>query len=210
MNRHGADSDGEAKQHEIIESRWRWTGCRCWNSPKSIGWREKPRKPVVAAGHRAPLECDVVKHLAEGDRHHGEIDAAPPHDQRAENRAGRRRRAACRATSASGVLGARNLSVKPGAVGAKPEICGMAERQHAGKAEQEIQRHRRQPEHQHAGGERGVAAERHHPVGAQQKRRPDRRERRSACVRSLGAHVIMPSSPSSPRGRTRSTTAIIT
>src|SRR5258708_11155188 len=34
---------------------------------------------------RAPLKGDVVKHLAEGDRHHGEIDAAPSHDQRAED-----------------------------------------------------------------------------------------------------------------------------
>ena len=32
--------------------------------------------PVVAAGQRAPLEGDVIEHLAEGDRHHREVNAA--------------------------------------------------------------------------------------------------------------------------------------
>ena len=76
----------------------------------------------------------------------------------------------------------------------------MAERQHPGKSEQEIQRHRRQPKHQHARGERGIAAERRHPIGREQQRRPDRGEH-DQLARLLAAHVIMPSSPSNPRGR---------
>ena len=135
---------------------------------------------VVAAGQRAPLKGDVVEHLAERDRHHGEIDAAPPHDQGAEDGAAeaaqqhsqhQRQRRARR----------QEFQRQSGAIGAEAEIGGVTERQHAGKSKQEIQRHRRQPEHQHAGGERGIAAERHHPVGGEQQRCPDRRQRRSAC-----------------------------
>ena len=37
---------------------------------------------VVAAGDRVPAEGDEIEHLAEGDGHHREIDAAQPHDQR--------------------------------------------------------------------------------------------------------------------------------
>ena len=36
---------------------------------------------VVAAGQRTPLERDVIEHLPERDRHHREIDAAPPYDE---------------------------------------------------------------------------------------------------------------------------------
>ena len=62
-------------------------------------------QPVIAAGERAPLEGDVIEDLAEGDRHHREIDAAAMDDERAQDRAGepaqersadeRQRRARC-------------------------------------------------------------------------------------------------------------------
>ena len=46
------------------------------------------RQAVVAAGEVAPLEGDEIEHLAEGDRAHGEIDAAQARDQRADYRGG--------------------------------------------------------------------------------------------------------------------------
>src|ERR1700720_986696 len=86
----------------------------------------------------------------------------------------------------------------------------MAERKDAGKAQEEIHGHCREPEHKHARPQRRVAAERHHPKGSEQKRRPDRGERdQLACV-PFSPHVSMPSSPSKPRGRTSSTSAMIT
>ena len=98
---------------------------------------------------------------------------------------------------------------QPGAIGAKAEIGGVAEGQHAGESQQEIQRHRRQPEHEHARGERGIAAERRHPIGREQQ---GAQIAASAIelARLLGAQVIIPSSPNNPRGRSSSTTAIMT
>ena len=58
--------------------------------------------------------------------------------------------------------------------------------------------------------ERGVAAEQRHPVGREQQGAPRCGERSPACRASRRRHVIMPSSPSSPRGRISSTTAINT
>ena len=37
---------------------------------------------VVAAGDVVPAIGDEIEHLPEGDRHHGEINAAQMHDQR--------------------------------------------------------------------------------------------------------------------------------
>ena len=67
---------------------------------------------VVAAGHRAPLERDVIKHLAEGDRHHGEIDAAAAHQQHAKQRADDAAEEHAGMT-ATGVLGTTHLRTKP-------------------------------------------------------------------------------------------------
>ena len=51
------------------------------------------------------------------------------------------------------------------AIGAEAEIGGVAERQHAGVAEQEIERHGGEAEHHDAAAELGVAADRRHPKG---------------------------------------------
>ena len=131
---------------------------------------------VVAAGHRAPLERDVIKHLAEGDRHHGEIDAAAAHQQHAKQRADDA------AEERAGDDRNRRAQHRPfedeaGAIGAEPEPGGVTERQHAGEAEQEIERHGGEAEHQHAAAERGVAAEQRHPERRRDERRPDGRER---------------------------------
>ena len=138
---HDADRQRKTEQHEVV---------------KIVGAGEdvdlegaeierlagEAAQAVIAAGQRAPLEGDVVEHLAERDRHHGEIDTAPPHDQGAEDGAAeaaqqhsqdQRQRRAER----------DEFQRQSGAVGAEAEIGGMTERQHAGKSKQEIQRHRR-------------------------------------------------------------------
>jgi len=46
------------------------------------------RQSVVAAGDAVPAEGDKIENLAEGDRHHREIDAAQMNDQPPDNRRG--------------------------------------------------------------------------------------------------------------------------
>ena len=76
------------------------------------GLAREAAQAVVAAGERVPLEGDVVEHLAEGDGHHREVDAAPAHDQRAEQRAGDAAQQRAE-QQASGVLCATNFSARP-------------------------------------------------------------------------------------------------
>src|ERR1017187_7199697 len=86
----------------------------------------------------------------------------------------------------------------------------MAERQHPSESQKEVHRHGRKSEHKNARSKRGVAAQRRHPIGNQQQHRPDASERDQFARIDLIAHVIMPSSPSNPRGRMSSTTAMST
>ena len=44
------------------------------------------RQPVVSAGDRVPAKRDEIEDLPERDRDHGEIDAAPPYDNGADQR----------------------------------------------------------------------------------------------------------------------------
>src|SRR5215472_7691466 len=86
----------------------------------------------------------------------------------------------------------------------------MAEGEHAGEAQQKIHRHGREPKHENTRTERGITPKRHHPVGCQQQRHPNRGQCHQLPYLSCAAHVIMPSSPNKPRGRMSSTTAIST
>ena len=80
---HGAGRGREAEEDEVVE---RLVVARDVDS----GEAEIERHPfpsgqtVVAAGQRDPAEGDEIEHLPERDRHHGEIDAAQPHDHRAD------------------------------------------------------------------------------------------------------------------------------
>ena len=88
MNAMQADACREAQQHEV--SRTAIVVVQRCRSEKAEIERlaREAAQPVIAAGQVAPLVGDVVAHLAEGDRHHREIDAAAAHHQRAEQRAG--------------------------------------------------------------------------------------------------------------------------
>jgi len=76
-------------------------------------------------------------------------------------------------------------------------------------AEMRLDAFLRQPEHQDTGCQRGITAERHHPVGGEQQGCPDRGQR-DQLAGLRGAQLIIPSSPNNPRGRNSSTTAIMT
>src|SRR6185312_5387992 len=98
---HGGGGDGEAQQDEIVEGDAVAQDIDGSETQMQRLTREAAQ-PVIAAGQRAPLEGDVVENLAESDRHHGEIDAAPAAPPSSVPR-----------MSASGVLLVRNLSASP-------------------------------------------------------------------------------------------------
>ena len=205
QKRHDADGERKAEQDEVIERIGVATGYRWWQSrDRAAGGRSRAnrrrRRSASSIGRRCNRTPGRRRSSPWRNRRRGGARSARPGARR------RCRRAACPQSSASGVLGARNLSVKAGAIGAEPEIGGMAERQDAGKAQQEIDRHRRQPEHQHARAQRGVAAERRHPEGREQQRRPDRGERdqrarvrcsplMSACLPRRAGRAAGPAAP---------------
>src|SRR5262249_23639306 len=102
------------------------------------------------------------------------------------------------------------LQRQTGAIRREAEIGRMAERQNAGEAKQEVDRHGGKREHKHPGAERRIAAEGRHPIGRGHEKHPDcHKRRRPARIKILSGHVIMPSSPNRPRGRISSTIAIM-
>src|SRR6476659_8130979 len=157
-------------------------------------------KSIVAAGHCVPAKRNEIESLTEGDRHHGEIDAAQANDQRADKRANKDAEARARDEI---------FQRHAGAIGAEAEIGGMAEGEHAGIAEQEVQRHRRKAENDDTRAEFGVAADRRQPERHAEEQQPDDGGC-GAFLHIVAAHQKRPSSPKRPRGRTRSTAAIIT
>src|ERR1035437_10759916 len=86
----------------------------------------------------------------------------------------------------------------------------MTEGQHPGEAQEKIHRHGGKPRGDSGGAERGVAAERRHPIGCEHQGRPDTNKHGQLAGGVILDHVIMPSSPSKPRGRISKTTAINT
>src|ERR1700722_3668558 len=205
QERHGGCRNREGRQHEIIE---RLVAVEDIESGKAeIKRLAMPgADAVVAAGEREPLKGDEKKHLPESNGAHGEIDAAQPHDHRADDggsdgaehdageHADRRR-------------GYQIFDGQGGAVGTQPEIGGVAERQHAGIAKQEIERHGGERVDHHAGAELDIAAGQRQPERRRQEHRPDQNVA-GALVEFR--HQKRPSSPSRPRGRTIKTAAIMT
>src|SRR6516225_9283819 len=82
-----ADGDGEEHQDEIVEG-------LVIAQDVDLGEAEIQRlaapatQPVIAPGDVVPAEGDEVEDLAEGDGDHGEIDAAQPHDEGADDGGG--------------------------------------------------------------------------------------------------------------------------
>ena len=83
----------------------------------------------------------------------------------------------------------------------------MAEGEHAGKAEEEIERHRRQRVDHHAAAKLDIAANMREPERRGEQQQPDHGV--AGALVEL-RHQKRPSSPRSPRGRMIKTAAIIT
>src|SRR5262249_8459676 len=80
---HRANSDRKTKQNEVIEV----VGVRQdvdLEEPKMERLARESTQAVIAAGERAPLKCNIIKHLTESDGDHREIDAASAYDQRTQ------------------------------------------------------------------------------------------------------------------------------
>jgi hypothetical protein len=109
------------------------------------GARRPGRRPdaedaIVAAGHLDPLEGDGPDDLRKGERQHREIDAAQPHAEPAEHQ--------CAQAAKEWPGEQRRFHRQPqmlrrqcGAVGAQPEIGGVAEGGEAADRHQDMKRH---------------------------------------------------------------------
>src|SRR6185437_1938577 len=76
--------DNEEEQHEIVERLLVMQDVELEEA--EIDRLPAPaRKPVIAACDIVPAVGDEVEHLAEGDSHHREINAAQPDNQHADN-----------------------------------------------------------------------------------------------------------------------------
>src|SRR5487761_1973222 len=123
---HGAGHQRKAEQYEVIEIVGVGQNVELEQAEIDRLTRETAQA-VVAAGQRAPLKSDVIKHLPERDRHHSEIDAAPAYDQGAEDGAAKTAQKHSQ-NKRKRRPGRRDFQRHPGAVGAEAEIGGMAER----------------------------------------------------------------------------------
>ena len=154
----GVDADGLAAQQRVaggaqrIAERREYDDAKCCDRERGDRDRQpvetrRARRPflrpeaqnaVVAAGHRDPLERDRPDDLREGQRQHREIDAGQLYREEAENRGAE---AAQQRTEqqAGDHRQARHLGEEGDAIGAEPEIGGVAERGEAADRHQEMQ-----------------------------------------------------------------------
>ena len=114
--------------------------------------REPRRRPdaddaVRAAGEGVPLEHDRPRDLRERERQHREVDPGQPHAEPAEDRGADRRHDRRRRERRLHRPG-RLLQQQPRAVGAEPEVGGVAERHHAARPHDEVQARGEEREHQ--------------------------------------------------------------
>ena len=165
-------------------------------------------QPVLAAGQSFGLVEDEIDALGQGQRHHGEVDAAGadghPADDQAEQCGQHNTCRNCQVPR-PGVMHHDDA----GAIAAHPKESGMAEREHAGVAEQQVESHCVQAEDQDVDRQRLV---RHQP-GEEDQKDDDRRHavaRDEVQYPTLQHQLINPARPNSPWGRTSSTRAIST
>ena len=122
--------------------------------------RPDPQNAVVAAGHRDPLERDRPDDLRKGERQHRKIDAGELHAEEAEH--------GCTQAAEQGAEQQRDDHRQPrhfgeerDAIGAEPEIGGVAERGEPADRHQEMQARGKDHEDRDLGadGERVIAGD---------------------------------------------------
>ncbi len=158
---------------------------------------------AVGAAGEAGVVKEREQHLAEGERHHDEIEAARQHHDGADECGGGA------GDEEGGRIGEQRIrrfrlgrdEIKH--VGAEPEEHGVAEADEAGDADEEIEADHQDRDHHDAGGEL-------HPVGADQERQHQReceqrdQQQHNGKARPLQHHAR----PNRPPGRVISTAAI--
>src|SRR4029450_11232798 len=95
------------------------------------------------------------------------------------------------------------------AIGAQAVVRGVAERQEAGVAVEQVEAHGEQAEDQHLRGQ-GLVGHEERKDREEEREGEDRGARHGAGEGAHPRHSASPSSPKMPLGRTRSTTAITT
>src|SRR5437016_6230496 len=166
---------------------------------------------IVAARDVGQVEGDEVQELGEGQREHGEVDAAAPQTEETDGRAAQdgeeRPRPEPQPERAQLELGKRDAR----AVGAEAVVGGVAEGQESRIAVEEIEAQREQAEDQHLRGKR-LVGDQEREDGEEDSERPHRMAAQpsSDSGRAGHPHSMSPASPKKPLGRTRRTSAITT
>ena len=138
-----AQRKAERREHDDPEHGDRERG-DAERQPVEAGGTRRPflrpdsQNAVVAAGHRDPLERDRPDDLRKGQGQHREIDAGQLHGEEAEHR--RAEQAQQRAEQQrDDHRQSRHLGEERDAIGAEPEIGGVAERGEPADRHQEMQ-----------------------------------------------------------------------
>src|SRR6266849_2241584 len=166
---------------------------------------------VVAARQVGQVKGDEVQELGEGEREHGEVNAAAPQTKEADDHAAQdgeqRPRGESEPERAQLELGERDAR----AVGAEAVVGGVAEGQEPRVAEEEIEAQREEAEDQHLRGER-LVGDQEREDGEEDRERPHRMAAHPSGdgARAGHPHSMSPASPKRPLGRTRRTSAITT
>ena len=149
-----------------------------------------PRDAVGAAGQVAPLVGHRVEQLGEGQRQHREVDAGGTRGEPSDGEGDHAREQRAREQRHRHRLGEVDQHQRA-RVGAEAEVGGMAERDHARVAHDEIERQGEQAVDEEI-GEKGELVTRGHPGNDGQRHQGDRRQR---------ARPPHSSSPKRPQGR---------
>src|SRR5439155_10839235 len=169
-------------------------------------------QPVVAARPVGQVEGDEVEELGEGQRQHGEVDAAALQAEEADDGATgggeEQARPEARPQRAYLQLGERDA----GAVGAEAVVGGVPEGEQARVAVEQVEAEGEEAEDQHLGRQRLVGQEEreYREEDEEGKHRVGRHPSGERADRGPAAHSSSPASPKSPLGRTSSTSAITT
>ncbi len=115
-----------------------------------------PSSPLVTRG---PFAGDEEEHLAEGDGHQREIDAAPMRDEAARPRRRRRPPTSVAISKPTHRFGHEVELRQAHRIGADAEEGAVSERRQAGVAEQHVEAEREDAPDQHLDAEIGVEAD---------------------------------------------------
>src|SRR5262249_44364398 len=199
------DREGNPEEREVVEAHW--IVQRDLPSEEAEGQLRDAAQAVVTAREIRQVEGDEVEQLGEGEREHREVDAAAAEREEADDRAARARGrdADGQGQPHRGPAELRERDPRP--VGAEAEVGGVAERQEAGVAVEQVEADREETIDEHLRGQRLVGND-------ERQDREEGDDRHAGMLRDPpedGSHVpysARPGSPKRPLGRTRSTTAM--